>query len=384
SSKESIMDLDLFKFNERQSGSNMFKQIFWILMFCFFIVRSFSEPFYARFKKEFVFCLGIGVAIGFIAFLSISWSSNPDVTFKRFAFQFIFFTAVTLSFLFSFQHNTLIKSVELAIIIVISLSFIAIFTGVGFSEHSSLVGYTSSKNVLAANLLTLIVLWILLQKVFLLDSQKSNLLLYLLFILLLLTQSKTSIFVAILYLLSIKTLCKFSKPFVTFLFVCCIGIFIFLPAISYYLNYLWHVGLYLEGEALTGRGTIWDTIYYDMFFFSKVEFGYGYGSYFGVDQIPYFFDIEYSFLQFVNSAHNGYIDLFIQLGFIGCLYLFSVLFWVGRQFNHPLLTLALIIPIVHNITESSLYRDEHIIWFFFIILVCSVSLIRYGKCKGIQ
>lgn len=379
---DSIKDLSMSL--ERQSSNDVIKQIFWISIFFFFTIRMFSESFYATFKKELGFCLGIGMAICFISLLSITWSLHPDVTFRRSFFQFIFFSAVALSCIFSFKHNTFAKSVELSSIIVIGLCFITIVTNTGFNESFALEGYTEGKNPLATKLLVLFALQIVSKKIFLLENRKSNILLYLVFFLLILTQSKTSIFIVFIYLLSINTLRDLSKPFVTFLFACCITLFIFLPSISYYLNNLWHVGLYLEDDALTGRGIIWDNLYYDMLFFSKIAFGYGYGSYFGVNQIPYFFDLEHSFLRTVTSAHNGYIGLFIQLGVIGCVYLFSVLLWVGKQFNHPLLILTLMIPIIHNITESSFYRDQSIIWLLFIILVCSVSLVRYGKIRVAQ
>lgn len=384
SSKTSLMDLDLSELQKGQSGSNMTKQIFWISILSFYMTRIFSESFYKNFKKELHFCLGIGCAICFISILSVFWSLNPEITLKRSIFQFVFLSSVVLSFMFSFKHSTLANSVELSVIIVICLSLITILTKTGFTEGFALAGYLNSKNLLAINLMVLIVLRVLSQKLFSPEICSSNYLHYLVFFLLILTQSKTSIFLAILYIASINMLGNYSKPLITLLFACCFFVFIFIPSVSYYLNDFWHVALYLNDDELTGRGIIWDNLYYDMFFFSKVEWGYGYGSYFGVNQVPYFFDIEYSFLQFITSAHNGYIGLFIQFGFIGCIFLFSILFWVGKQFNHLLLTSALMIPIIHNITESSFYRDQNVVWFLFIILVCSVSLLRYGKVKGTQ
>jgi len=43
---------------------------------------------------------------------------------------------------------------------------------------------------------------------------------------------------------------------------------------------------------------------------------------------------------------------------------------------------AMIIPIIHNITESSFFRDQNIVWVMFMALVTVTFFIKESKLKG--
>ena len=131
---------------------------------------------------------------------------------------------------------------------------------------------------------------------------------------------------------------------------------------------------------LTGRGEIWALS------FSAVKdnfyLGNGYGAYWGVGNIPLAFDIRDSYLRFINQSHNGYLDLYLQIGFIG-LVIFSLLLYFFVRRNYEKLPFYLkyifIFSLIHNFTESSLLRDTHFVWFFLLIcMIYSFCIIRKG------
>ncbi len=45
--------------------------------------------------------------------------------------------------------------------------------------------------------------------------------------------------------------------------------------------------------------------------------GVGYRAYWSTGEIREIFDLEFSFLQVLNSSHNGYIHVFTNLGVVG-------------------------------------------------------------------
>jgi len=139
-----------------------------------------------------------------------------------------------------------------------------------------------------------------------------------------------------------------------------------------------HIALYVDADFFTGRGIIWDSLYYDLEFFDKMTLGYGYGSYFEVGVIPFVLDDKYSFLQYISSAHNGYLQLLLQFGVVGSSLIFIFFVLSMLKSNSVFIHTALIIPILQNVTESSIFRDANMAWFLMVMIVISsgVYMIR--------
>jgi len=154
-----------------------------------------------------------------------------------------------------------------------------------------------------------------------------------------------------------------------------------LPSLSYYLGEYTHAGLYLDPDAITGRGIIWDTLYYDLQYFSKLLFGYGYGAYFSNGTIPHFFDDDWSFLRHISSSHNGYLDMLLQYGIALSLVIIPCLYKLTSGIKHSWLSAAFILPVVYNLTESAFLRDQSIMWCFAVILMCYVVIMKEEDIK---
>ena len=155
-------------------------------------------------------------------------------------------------------------------------------------------------------------------------------------------------------------------------------LFILIPSLSYFLGDITHAGQYLEPDAITGRGIIWDTLYYDLEYFSKFAFGYGYGAYFSNGSIPYFFDDDWSFLKHIASSHCGYIDVLIQYGLVFSLAVVICIYRLSSGIKNVWLSSAFIIPIIYNFTESTFLRDQSMMWLFAIVLFSYVAILKEG------
>jgi len=128
---------------------------------------------------------------------------------------------------------------------------------------------------------------------------------------------------------------------------------------------------------LTGRTDIWQDVY-EVASRSPLV-GVGFGAFWigRLVNIPWTEDLTWT----LGQAHNGYVDTYLQLGWVGIILLFAVFFFTipkmvrsfREDFDYGLFrsTLFLVILFV-NITETTLLRGEHQMWFLFLIAVISI------------
>lgn len=365
---------DATAFSEQISGSNSTKQIFWLSMFAFLTWRGFAQRIFTVDRWNML--LMLTAMAGGIALISVLWSDYPLLTFKRSFFQIIFCFSLVSSFYLAKEHDVIERSLFWGGALIVSLILLTILMGVAFVPSGNLAGFTKGKNVLGQNLVVFIALLFLQIKLFGQRLPYTKWLIGVMFFFLLLTISKTSIaLLVIFYLIGLSNI-LIVKLIKNTAFLIAISIFIFIPALSYYLGDYIHAGLYLDPTAITGRGIIWDTLYYDLEYFSQILLGYGYGAYFSNGTIPYFFDDNWSFLKHIASSHNGYLDVLLQYGLIFSLPIVLFLYKLTAGIKHHWLAAAFIIPIVYNITESTFLRDQSMMWCFTVILFAYVVILK--------
>ncbi|MCG2777803.1 MAG: hypothetical protein L6406_19215, partial [Desulfobacterales bacterium] len=91
-----------------------------------------------------------------------------------------------------------------------------------------------------------------------------------------------------------------------------------------------------------------------------------------------------------GQAHNGYIDIFLNLGLVGLLLfgfvIISALRGALRQcrldFEYGRVRLILLVlALIHNYTESSFARPTHLIWFIFLLVAVNVWHVSPSRLK---
>jgi len=129
-------------------------------------------------------------------------------------------------------------------------------------------------------------------------------------------------------------------------------------------------------SSLTGRVPLWNTLL--QMGKDNPVFGTGYGSFWIGNRTH---DLWYLFLWQPSQGHNGYIDVYLELGIVGILILFSVLIASYRNLKMKLpyyysftaLRLSFIIMILlTNMAESSLTKGTSFLWFLFLLFVLDV------------
>lgn len=144
------------------------------------------------------------------------------------------------------------------------------------------------------------------------------------------------------------------------------------------------VTLIFGDPTLTGRTEIW------AFMFSKIAetplLGWGFGSFWEVGDSGPSLQTSSYVIPTINQAHNGYIDVIAQLGYVGivllipvilmpCIQLFEVA--KGRRRidrNVGVFVGLLIAALIHNMTESSLLVPEHAMWVFMLFSLLQISV----------
>lgn len=380
--KVSMMDADLDNRILSKSNGNAFKQIFWIGLFFFYLFKLYLSKHLSDLPVKFVNSAMLIFCICLVALISVLWSDFPSLTIKRSIFQIVFCSSVLLSFYFSVFHQNTVNNIQLALYIVYFLIILTVVMGWGLTSGHVLVGFTKGKNVLGASITVLFVMTHFLVNTYSLKIKYLSLHFIALFSIVFLTQSKTNLVLIILYLLLVRLNKTIIKATVSSLFVFFVSLFLLLPFLSgLYGDYI-TIGDLISDDFLTGRGIIWDTLYYDLFFFDKYTLGYGYGAYFGTPSIPYFFDDPYSFLQFITSPHNGYIDLLLQFGYVFTFLILMIFILLYKTLKSPYIISAMIIPLIHNFTEASIFRDNTMVWLLFIVAVAASSLHPKGVLIG--
>lgn len=127
---------------------------------------------------------------------------------------------------------------------------------------------------------------------------------------------------------------------------------------------------------LTGRTEIWDLA---LKMDSSPSFGAGYESFWLQKKIGYTLSSEWKGAP-PNQAHNGYLQVYLDLGWVGVLLLAVIMFWgyknVSRTFlvdpeaGRLKLTLFLVVAL-YNLTEAA-FRDLHPMWIVFLIAITAV------------
>lgn len=373
-----MMDMDAMEFLGKISGSDTKKQAFWLVMFALLFWRVFSNSILSKNK---FFSLCSIMVLCFLALFSVLWSDSPWLTVKRSIFQFIFCFCVVISFYYAEYHKTIVISLVSSVCLIFMMTAITLLLRVAFTSEWQLAAFVNTKNLLGQNVLALLVFFFVYIKVSKACWVDYKYALFFLLLILFLSGSKTSITLFFVFLVFGFCQKDFVKLFTGFLFFSLFLFFVIVPPISCFVYETVHIGDFVGDSFFTGRGIIWDTLYYDLEYFSKFNLGYGYGAYFAAGAVPWFFDDDFSFLKHIASSHNGYIDILLQFGLWGGVFLVFVLLFLGNKLRDKWICSGVMVIVIYNFTESAFLKDQSMMWFLFLALF-SLNTILIDKADS--
>ncbi|AUT02015.1 O-antigen polymerase [Nostoc sp. CENA543] len=323
-----------------------------------------------------------------IIICSFLWSLYPVSTLKdlREVFQMTMF-ALYFSIRFSVKEQVKFITVTFSIGIVLSILYAVAFPSIGIhgSDHpGAWKGIYDYKNTFGSMMVLSSLLF------FSLPVEKPIYKLYKLagycvsIVMMLLSTSKTSLVLSFLLIFILLLYKKFrwqGKISVVYVDIAilifgCVGAFV----LTQWVDLLDGLG---KDPTLTGRTVIWNYVLSQLL--ERPLLGFGRGAFWD-PQSPYAFAAGRELSSWFRPphAHNGFIDLMLDVGFIGfLLFLFSFVKTYMRSLKmayasknqEDIWPLAFLMFLaMNNITESYLLRLANIYWVLFLTIAISLSI----------
>ncbi|OQX82470.1 hypothetical protein B6D60_12165, partial [candidate division KSB1 bacterium 4484_87] len=303
--------------------------------------------------------------------LSIVWSNYSFIALKR---LFQFYTVVIICLSVLLHHDSLVaimKHFKILLSIYLVLTLIAVLTIPGASDPTSYSwrGLTPSKNLLGQSALISILIWF--------NSIKQGNL----------PNKLISIFMLIISLILLFGSLSMTSISVFFIIVCLAILFKTERSLFYKLGignsysamvliavgFTFFVTYYTAPEVLTalpesfgkdatftGRTELWSDIFQEV----KNQFilGHGFNSFWGINN-PNLYYLYQKYIWLPNQAHNGYLDILIDVGIIGLLLFIGLIikyFINFRRLNKPHFWIWFFIAgLVINLQETTLFSPKH-------------------------
>lgn len=203
------------------------------------------------------------------------------------------------------------------------------------------------------------------------------------FFMVFMSQSATSLGVAVMMLIIVPTVRFFSGFSIKTRLIAYIGLIILsLLVVVFISDILDGLAILMGRKAdLTGRIPLWEYVINDAL--KRPYLGYGLGGYY-TEARSYLFQDDLEWMP--EQSHNGLLDLLIELGAIGLLIGFlafssycTAAIVQSRFAPEPTRILCLctvILLILFNITESNFFRPSNLFWIVFLVSAMRLSVDR--------
>ncbi|MEL6223438.1 MAG: O-antigen ligase [Cyanobacteria bacterium J06627_8] len=354
-----------------------FRQLFWLSVYCVTAALLIGR------WKTFLDVAGraklLWLLLGII-FISVTWSDSPSTTIR----QFVALTGTTLFGVYLSVRYTLREQLRLlgwvfGIAVVLSFVFAIALPSYGLQNGQSWQGIYHHKNLLGRIMVLSIIVFVLNAQV----KQPRRWIHWvgagLSVVLLLFSNSKTSLALFLLLVVLLWTYrilrlyYKLAVPVLSVALLTAGGVFITAIAQAESI-----VGAAGKDLTFSGRTDLWSLA------IPKIQnrfwLGHGYGGFWrgwsGESA-----DIWFLEPWLPKHSHNGYIDLWLDLGFIGILIftlgmllvLYRATLWVSlTRTPEYLLPLAFLnFVLLYNLTESVWLLQNTLFWIFYVTTVCN-------------
>lgn len=361
--------------------------LIYLFSFTFLIIRKnlVKKAIKITLENKLLILLSILIAASF------AWSNNPITTFQRISAFFgtlIFCIYFTLRYNGKEQRELLTYALSTVLLISIMIALILPSYGISAENNSAWQGAFNQKNLLGKimTLATITFLFYISERKRLIPKILGIVLTIISIGLIYLSQSKTALLTIIILLFTI--ICarilqksnKITKAFfiIFILIIIIISGFIF---ISYGEDILEGIG---KENTLTGRTELWSYSLNNII--NHPIIGHGYASFWIKEKNSPSEKVEYQLGWDPPHAHNGFIDLTLELGLIGLLIVIIQLIMIILRYSKlaiesrefialwPLILTAFLL--LYNLTESSLIRSNSLFLVIYIYLLYNLK-----ECK---
>ncbi len=383
----------VFASDSESSGGNVFNQLIIgsLIGLALFSLFQNKENVFDAIKANLVMILFLLYAL-----FSCFWSMSPSISFKRW-FQFFGFFVIGLSAVCGSKDITPQLKVFLAITAlsqIFSLLFVILFPSTMTIGFGGWKGLFLHKNQLGSVCVISLAFWIAASNKSFPKIIRTSMPLVILIILILVVGSRSTTAVVICFsIFSIFCFLKFPIPMPIKAFFLPIPIILILLFLVNYTSRSPVDFVFAEilnkGTDFSGRTDLWQAIITSAN--ENPILGVGYDAFWGTYRsagVLIKHDISWINL---NQSHNGYLDVFNELGIVGlvlfCTLLLSTITKLVRLLNkniHLYISFLLILMsiVINNFTESSFCRQSNLNWIIFVVITVIVAHESHKKENG--
>ncbi|MCZ6703703.1 MAG: O-antigen ligase family protein [Ignavibacteria bacterium] len=367
--RESVDDVD------QGTGSNIINQILFSFLFIMSVITLFirKRDLLSIIKREKFFSL-----ILLFSLASILWSEYSFITFKR-IFQIIAIFLTCTSFLiYADSADDIIKPFKYILYPYLLLTVMIVFIHPGAIDplHHTWRGFTSHKNLLGQiSIIAFILCYIIFRLEDTLLGKSTAVFMQVLSVVILVgTYSSTSI-ISLVFLTGLASILSVdaifrsihigkSVSFIIFssLITLIVGVIVWFPEYSSVIPQLFG-----KDTTFSGRTDLWEYLLTEASIYPLL--GVGFSAYW-VPESHHIMLMYKTFVWLPGQAHNGFLDILLQLGYVGLSLIVLMLINYFLKFikihkPHPWIMIILI-TIIINFQESTILRPGRFIDVMFI------------------
>lgn len=336
--------------------------------------------------------------------ISIIWTESPLISLKRWFRTLGDLMVVMVILTESNPFKAIVTAYKRCFILLIPLSIVLIkyYRQYGTSEpkyfaHNFWVGVTTHKNSLGllAMLAALLFLWDIFQKD---KGGKIIAIVYLIMIAYLLnggghTRSSTAILLIFINVAAYLFMGKYkSRP--ERLLPVIVGAFVITLVTNVSAEFIFGapideiISVALgKDQTMTGRTILWQ----NLIALGKRHFflGYGYEGFWSTPMMQYLKEINNGIHSWGPAqSHNGYIEVFLNLGILGLIFLGLVVVSAFKgairncyqNFDYSRIRIVLLLVVmIHNYSESGFTRPTHLIWLTFLLVAVNMPYFEQSR-----
>lgn len=370
-----------------EETTNLSNQVIYLFLFFMSLI-----PLFRRYDKIFSFLSKekfLSVFI-FLCLISAFWSQESFISFKR-SFQLLITFLVLLNSVLFLDYNTLLKPLKIIIPLYLIINlFSCLIIPQAIDSASAWKGIHGHKNGLAQS-----TYYLFLVSTFL-DDKRQNLLkklylysIYLLSIILIYKAQSSTIIIVFILTIGYGLIKQFEKLFGRlnvgrFIIVFLLSFMLITSTVVIYFSsdiIALVPQLFGKDMSISGREPIWGFVISEIA--KKPLLGYGFSTYWIMGgSVVDVFASEFGGFK-INQAHNGYLEIILQLGLVG-LFFFLILLIVflfrAIKIKKDLPIIILSSLLIINYTESILFQPKGICTVVFITTYLIINRL-YFKTK---
>ena len=381
-----LADLDLGEVIASRQGTNIINQVKWLTLGGIASLVVVVNP------KRFIELASLSwpiIALCAVALVSITWSVDPAVTMRRAIRAALPIYVLMVGIAYVKHPQRALAIVHLVFTILLLENLVGLVVPGTYDSFGNYTGTMLQKNALGILAAIAIMIglgartW--LANPWLIRLNRAYTICWI--GILGLSFSKTALALVIgvpLFLLVVNTVAdivKLNLGAVIFSIFCTILFAIGLTNVSLGMGVFDLLDLVAENITFTGRTQIWE------FMLEKLDdhwlLGYGFGAFWGLGDHSPNLTAKYEYIWYLDSAHNGYLDVVASVGLLGLTVLFVLLVHfsiITEKFRtqdprlFKMLWLFMMFLLLHNAMESSLFRGtETALWYLFLLTIMLAS-----------